>query len=92
MIPPVKRSQYGEMGIAAFNMRDGELAGPFKIGKHYSIIQRKEYIPQSYREMKEVNYRLLTDYRNHHMSEKQEAQKAMLRKKYQVRVNPSFLK
>ena len=92
MIPPVKRSQYGEMGIAAFNMRDGELAGPFKIGKHYSIIQRKEYIPQSYREMKEVNYRLLTDYRNHHMSEKQEAQKAMLRKKYQVRVNPSFIK
>ncbi|MBW6457648.1 MAG: peptidylprolyl isomerase [FCB group bacterium] len=90
MIPPVKRSQYGEMGIAAFNMKDGELAGPFKIGKHYSIIQRKEYIPQSYRGIQQVNYRLLTDYRNYHMSDKQEAQREMLRKKYHVRVNPFF--
>jgi parvulin-like peptidyl-prolyl isomerase len=92
LIPPVKKSQYGEMGIAAFNMRDGEFGGPYKIGPHYSIIQRQHYNPKSYKSKQQVNYRLLTDFRNHYMPEKRDAQKEMLRKKYSVRINRSFLK
>ncbi|MCK4813502.1 MAG: peptidylprolyl isomerase [Candidatus Marinimicrobia bacterium] len=91
LIPPVKKNQYGEMGVAAFNMADGEISGPFKIGKHYSVIQRVKYIPESYRTIQQVDYRLLTDYRSHYMADKRAAQKALLRKTYRVKVNPSFI-
>jgi parvulin-like peptidyl-prolyl isomerase len=92
LIPPVKKHQYGEMGLAAFNMTDGEISGPFKIGKNYSVIRRIKYIPESYRSVLQINYRLLTDYRSHYMAEKRASQKAMLRKMYRVKVNPSFIK
>jgi parvulin-like peptidyl-prolyl isomerase len=92
LIPPVKKKQYGEMSVAAFNMLDGEIGGPYQIGEHYSVIQRIEYIPKTYRDLKSVNYRLLTDYRNHHMSTKRLEQNVMLRNTYRVRVNPSFIK
>ncbi len=91
LIPPVKKNQYGEMSIAAFNLLDGEIAGPFQVGEHYSVIQRMEYIPKTYRELKSVEYRLKTDYRNHHMEEKRQEQKAMLNNTYSVRINSSFL-
>ena len=80
------------MSIAAFNMLDGEIGGPYKIGEHYSVIQRVEYIPKTYRDLKSVDYRLLTDYRNHYMNDKRQEQKTMLNNTYSVRVNPSFLK
>ncbi|MDZ7796443.1 MAG: hypothetical protein U5N56_05090 [Candidatus Marinimicrobia bacterium] len=80
------------MGIAAFNMRDNEIAGPFKIGKHYSVIQRIEEIPATYKSMQDVSYRLLTDYRSAHMKKKREEQRQMLRKMYNVKVNPSYIK
>ncbi|MCK4529977.1 MAG: peptidylprolyl isomerase [Candidatus Marinimicrobia bacterium] len=92
LIPPVKKKQYGEMSIAAFNMLDGEIGGPYQIGEHYSVIQRIEYIPKTYRDLKSVDYRLLTDYRNHHMAAKRQEQNVMLRDTYSVRVNPSFIK
>lgn len=92
LLPPVKRSQYGEMGIAAFNIPDNEIAGPFQIGKHYSVIQRIEEIPANYKSLQDVSYRLLTDYRSAHMKEKREEQRAMLRKMYNVKVNPSYIK
>ncbi|MCD6446570.1 MAG: peptidylprolyl isomerase [Candidatus Marinimicrobia bacterium] len=92
LIPPVKKNQYGEMSIAAFNMLDGEIGGPYQIGEHYSVIQRIEYIPKTYRGFKSVDYRLLTDYRNHHMAAKRQEQNVMLRDTYSVRVNPSFIK
>jgi parvulin-like peptidyl-prolyl isomerase len=92
LIPPVKKKQYGEMSIAAFNMLDGEIGGPYQIGEHYSVIQRIEYIPKTYRAFKSVEYRLLTDYRNHHMGAKRQEQNVMLRDTYTVRVNPLFIK
>ncbi len=92
LIPPVKKNQYGEMSIAAFNMLDGKIGGPYQIGEHYSVIQRIEYIPKTYRDLKSVDYRLLTDYRNHHMAAKRQEQNVMLRDTYSVRVNPSFIK
>ncbi|MEA2077421.1 MAG: peptidylprolyl isomerase [Candidatus Marinimicrobia bacterium] len=92
LIPPVKENQYGKMSLAAFNMKDGEIAGPFKIANHYSVIERVEYIPESFRELDKVSYRLLTDYRNHYMGEKREEQRNMLRRKYPVRINQSFIK
>jgi len=92
LIPPVKKNQYGEMSIAAFNILDGEIGGPYKIGEHYSVIQRVEYIPKTYRDLKSVDYRLLTDYRNHYMNDKRQEQNAMLKNTYSVRVNPSFIK
>jgi len=92
LIPPVKKKQYGEMSIAAFNMLDGEIGGPYQIGEHYSVIQRIEYIPKTYRDLKSVDYRLLTDYRNHHMAAKRQEQNVMLRDTYNVRINPSFIK
>jgi parvulin-like peptidyl-prolyl isomerase len=92
LIPPVKRAQYGEMGIAAFNMLDGEIAGPFKVGKHYSVIRRIKEVPGSYKSMRQVSYRLLTDYRSAHMNEKREKELKKLRNTYSVKVNPSYLK
>ncbi len=92
LIPPVKKKQYGEMSVAAFNILDGEIGGPYQIGEHYSIIQRIEYIPKTYRDLKSVDYRLLTDYRNHYMATKRLEQNVMLRNTYSVRVNPSFIK
>ena len=92
LIPPVKKKQYGEMSVAAFNMLDGEIGGPYQIGEHYSVIQRIEYIPKTYRDLKSVDYRLLTDYRNHYMATKRLEQNVMLRNTYRVRVNPSFIK
>lgn len=92
LIPPVKKDQYGEMSLAAFNMKDGEIGGPYKIGKHFSVIQRVEFIPESYRDYESVSYRLLTDYRSRHMEQKRTEQKQMLRKKYSVRINKSFIK
>jgi parvulin-like peptidyl-prolyl isomerase len=92
LIPPVKKNQYGEMSIAAFNLLDGEIGGPYQIGEHYSVIQRIEYIPKMYRNLKSVDYRLLIDYRNHHMATKRQEQNVMLRDTYSVRVNPSFIK
>ncbi len=91
-IPAVKKTQYGEMGIAAFNMRDGEVGGPFKVGEYYSVIKREGYIPASYRSYNDILYRLLTDYRSHHMPEKRLEQKKMLHNKYSVRINRSFIK
>ncbi|MDZ7820553.1 MAG: peptidylprolyl isomerase [Candidatus Marinimicrobia bacterium] len=90
LIPPVKKHQYGEMGIAAFNMLDNEIAGPFKIGEHYSVIQRIGENPAGYKSMEDIRYRLLTDYRSVHMKEKREEQFAGLRKMYTVKVNPSY--
>ncbi|MCF7832054.1 MAG: peptidylprolyl isomerase [Candidatus Marinimicrobia bacterium] len=92
LIPAIKRNQYGEMSIAAFNMLDGEIGGPYKIGDFYSVIQRVEYVPESFRDFDKVSYRLLTDYRNHYMNEKRAEQKAMLRNTYSMRVNSSLLK
>lgn len=92
LIPPVKKKQYGEMSIAAFNMLDGEIGGPYQIGEHYSVIRRIEYLPKTYRDLKSVNYRLLTDYRNHHMNNKRQEQNTMLKNTYSVRINPSFIK
>ncbi|MCD6336720.1 MAG: peptidylprolyl isomerase [Candidatus Marinimicrobia bacterium] len=92
LIPPVKKDQYGKMSIAAFNMLDGEIGGPFQIGEHFSVIQRIEYIPKTYRDLKSVDYRLKTDYRKHHMDEKRQEQKTMLNNTYSVRINSSLLK
>jgi len=92
LIPPVKKRQYGEMSIAAFNILDGEIGGPYQIGEHFSVIQRIKYIPKTYRDYRSVDYRLLTDYRNHYMSAKRQEQNAMLRNAYRVRINPSFVK
>jgi parvulin-like peptidyl-prolyl isomerase len=92
IIPAFKKNQYGEMSIAAFNMLDGEIAGPFKLGDYYSVIQRVALIPAGYRDYEQVKYRILTDYRNQYMSQKRIEQKAMLRKMYNVRINPSLLK
>ncbi|MDD5709583.1 MAG: peptidylprolyl isomerase [Candidatus Marinimicrobia bacterium] len=92
LIPPVKRTQYGEMGVAAFNILDGEIAGPFKVGKHYSIIQREKRIPESYKSLQQVRYRLLTDYRSRHLDEKREEQRAMLHRFYRAEVNSSYVK
>lgn len=92
LIPPVKRHQYGEMGLAAFNMKDGEIAGPFRIGKHFSVIQRINRIPESVKSKQEVQYRLLTDFRREHSAEKRAEQREMLRKKYRVRINPLYIK
>lgn len=91
-LPAVKKNQYGDMSIAAFNMLDGEIAGPFKLGKNYSVIQRVGFIPATNRSFDDVSYRLLTDYRRVHMPEKKEEQKKMLRDKYSVKVNKSFIK
>jgi len=91
LIPPVKKNQYDEMSLAAFNMKDGEIGGPYKVGEHFSVIQRVEYIPESYREMQDVSYRLLTDYRTKHMEQKRAEQKKMLRNTYSLRINKSFI-
>ena len=91
LIPPFKKDQYDEMSLAAFNMKDGEIGGPYKIFEHYSVIQRVEYIPESYRDYQNVSFRVLTDYRSKHMEQKRMEQKRMLRKKYSVRINKSFL-
>ena len=91
LIPPVKKNQYDEMSLAAFNMKDGELGGPYKIGEHYSVIRRLEYIPESYRDIENISYRLLTDYRTKYMEEKRAEQKNMLRNTYSVRINKSFV-
>ncbi|MDD3095050.1 MAG: peptidylprolyl isomerase [Candidatus Neomarinimicrobiota bacterium] len=90
LIPPVKRSQYGEMGLAAFNILDGEFAGPFKVGKHYSIIRREKYIPESYKSLQQIRYRLLTDYRSQHLDEKRAEQREMLHRRYRAEVNPLY--
>ncbi len=92
IIPAFKKNQYGEMSLAAFNMLDGEIAGPFKLGDYYSVIQRVALTPAGYRSYEQIKYRLLTDYRNHYMSKKRIEQKAMLRKIYTVRVNSSLIK
>lgn len=92
LIPPLRHSQYGEMGIAAFNMMDGELSGPYRLGKHFSIIQREKFIPASYKSLRQISYRLLTDYRSHHLNEKRAEQRDMLRKRYRVEVNPLYIK
>jgi len=92
VIPAVKKTQYGEMSIAAFNMRDGEIGGPFKVGEYYSVIKREGYIPPSARAYEDIVYRLLTDYRSHHMPEKRLEQNKMLRKEYSVRINRSLIK
>ena len=92
LIPPVKKNQYGEMSIAAFNMLDGEIGGPFQIGEHFSIIKRLELIPKTYRDLKSVDYRLKTDYRNHYMSDKRKEQNNMLKNTYSVKVNLSLIK
>jgi parvulin-like peptidyl-prolyl isomerase len=91
LIPAVKKNQYGEMSLAAFNMKDGEIDGPFKVGEYYSVIQRIEYIPGKSRPYDDVSYRILIDYRNKFAPDKKEEQMTMLRNKYSVRINPSFL-
>lgn len=92
IIPAFKKNQYGEMSIAAFNMINGEISGPYKVGDYYSVIQRIELTPAGYRGYEEVKYRILTDYRNHYIGKKRAEQKAMLRKVYNVRVNSSLIK
>lgn len=92
LIPAVKKNQYGDMSLAAFNMFDGEIAGPFKLGKNYSVIQRVGFIPAANRSFEDVSYRLLTDYRREYMPEKKDEQQKMLRDKYSVKVNKSFIK
>jgi hypothetical protein len=91
VIPAVKKNQYGEMSLAAFNMKDGEIDGPFKVGEYYSVIQRIEYIPGKSRPYEDVSYRILIDYRNKFAPDKKEEQMTMLRNKYSVRINPSFI-
>lgn len=92
LIPAFKRSQYGDMSETAFELQDGEIAGPFKLGDYYSVIQRVNLIPEEHRPYEQIKYRILTDYRNIHMAEKRHEQDTMLRNKYKVRVNPSFQK
>ena len=92
LIPAFKKSQYGEMSETAFELKDGEIAGPFKLGEYYSVIQRVTYIPEEHRPYDQIKYRILTDYRNIHMAEKRDEQDAMLKNKYKVRINPSFQK
>jgi parvulin-like peptidyl-prolyl isomerase len=92
LIPAFKRTQYGDMSETAFEIQDGEIAGPFKLGEYYSVIQRVNYIPEEHRPYDQIKYRIVTDYRNIHMAEKRSEQDAMLRNKYKVRINPSFQK
>jgi len=91
-IPAFKKSQYGSMGIAAFNMRNGELSGPFKIGKYYSVIKRLNVLPKSYKTMDQIRYRLLTDYRSVYTPEKRKKVYKILNKKYPYKINRNYFK
>lgn len=92
IIPPFKRGQYGKMGNAAFDLHPGELGGPYKVGKYYSIIKKIATVPSTYKSMKQVQYRLLTDYRRSEITNKRNRVYAMLDKKYKVKLNKSFIK
>ncbi|MFA6617484.1 MAG: peptidylprolyl isomerase [Candidatus Neomarinimicrobiota bacterium] len=91
IIPPFKKNQYGEMSLAAFEMEDGEISGPFKISNYYSVIQRIKYIPESYREYDKVLYRLLSDYKNHYIDDVRAEKKEMLKNKYSLKINSNFI-
>ncbi len=91
IIPAFKKNQYGEMSLAAFNMLDGEVAGPYKIGKYFSVIQRLEYIPESFKPIENIQYRLLSDYRKHHLDTVRDEQMDMLRNLYKLSINKKFI-
>lgn len=92
IIPPFKKGQYGKMGTAAFDMQPGELGGPYKVGKHYSIIKKISTVPSGYKTMKQVKYRLLTDYRRNEISNKRNKVYSMLDKNYKIKLNKNFIK
>lgn len=91
LIPAFKKDQYGDMSIAAFDMRDGDVSGPYKVGEYYSVIQRVKYIPESYKTYDKIRYRILSDYKTYHLEEVRAEKINMLRNKYSVKINPKFI-
>ncbi|MEA3499594.1 MAG: peptidylprolyl isomerase [Candidatus Marinimicrobia bacterium] len=89
-LPPIRKGQYGEMGKAAFSMKVGEMGGPYKIGKYYSIIQLHEKLPSEINSYEEVKDKIKYDYIRMNKDKIQAETYNKLKNKHNIKINKRF--
>jgi len=91
-LPPFRKGQYGTMGEAAFEMKIGEIGGPYKLGKYYSIIELNKKLSSKIKSYKEVEKNIKYDYIRINKDKIQAEVYDGLRDKHRIKINERFYK
>lgn len=89
-LPPIRKGQYGEMGKAAFSMEVGEIGGPYKLGKYYSIIQLQKKLQSKINSYEEVKDKIKYDYIRMNKNKIQTEIYNKLKNKHTIKINKGF--
>jgi len=92
MLGYIRENQYGLVGKTAIKMNPGEIAGPIKMGKNYSIIKvldRKPETPMTYEEAKS---RVRSDLKKQMRTQRESEWLESLRTKTNVQIYEGVLK
>ncbi len=92
ILPPFRKGQYETMGKAAFEMKIGEIGGPYKLGKYYSIIELNKKLPAKIKSYKEVGKNLKYDYIRMNKDKIQTEVYDGLKDKHRIKINERFYK
>jgi parvulin-like peptidyl-prolyl isomerase len=91
-LPPFRKGQYETMGKAAFEMKIGEIGGPYKLGKYYSIIELNKKLSSKIKSYKEVEKNIKYDYIRINKDKIQAEVYDGLKDKHRIKINERFYK
>ncbi len=91
-LPPIHKGQYGKMGENAFLMKIHEIAGPFKVGRYYSIIQLEKVLPTTIKPYDNVKLNIKNDYIRMNITRIQTEKYNELKSKHKIIINNRFFK
>jgi parvulin-like peptidyl-prolyl isomerase len=92
MLGYIRKDQYGNVGRTAFDMSVGEVAGPIKMGKNYSVIQVLDRKPEGQKDYDQAKSRVRSDVRKQMLTQREKEWIAELHSRSNVQVYEGILK
>lgn len=91
MLGNIRKEQYGNVGKTAFEMSVGEIAGPIKMGKNYSIIKVLDREPKRQKTYEEAKNQLRSNVKIEMRKQREHEWMETLRSKSNVQVYEGIL-